>query len=104
MSAQNNPEKKAWVSEGWVQITHMMGTIAVVVTLLANVVQTTNYINKIESRVSVLESREAAQRERDDRQDRLTAEAIGLLRNDLQYLRQGLDRLLERDNRQRGNP
>lgn len=94
-NGSEDQQSRVWHKSDRVTVVHIMGTVGVVAALIANIVVTTTYINKIESRVSVIEARDAIQRERDDRQDKLTAEAIGLLRSELQYLRQGIDQLLQ---------
>lgn len=54
------------------------------------------FISKIDSRVSSLESGVVMQRDRDDRQDRASADAAANVRTDLKEIDRKLDRLIER--------
>ena len=54
------------------------------------------FISKIDSRVSSLESWVVMQRDRDDRQDRASADAAANVRTDLKEIDRKLDRLIER--------
>ena len=54
------------------------------------------FISKIDSRVSSLESGAVMQRDRDDRQDRASADAAANVRADLKEIDRKLDRLIER--------
>jgi Tfp pilus assembly protein PilO len=56
------------------------------------------FMSKLEARIVALETSNADQRQRDDRQDKATTEAAALLRADLAYIRSQLDQLL-RDTR-----
>ena len=65
----------------------------------AVLVQTISFVwfmSKIDSRVSSLESWVVMQRDRDDRQDRASADAAANVRSDLKEIDRKLDRLIER--------
>lgn len=54
------------------------------------------FMSRLEGRVVALEAAKAAQERTDDRQDRATSEAVGLVRGDIQELSRKLDRIIER--------
>lgn len=84
-------------TNGWhlkkeIQVSHLITTAGMV---LAAVL----YAAKIEQRVALLESSMVQQHERDDRQDKASAESITLLRAHLERIEAKLDRLVERGTR-----
>jgi len=83
-----------WHLKREIQLGHLITTITVALSALG-------YIGSIEKRVALLETAIVAQHERDERQDKLTSEAVGLLRGQLQRMDDKLDRLLES---RRGKP
>ena len=54
------------------------------------------FASKLDSRVGALEEAKTVQHERDDKQDRSTADAISALRTDIRDVSAKLDRLIER--------
>lgn len=80
--------------EGWhikkeIQLGHLLTTLTIAVSVLA-------YVGKLEQRIALIEAQVATQRDRDDRQDRTTAESMSLLRAQLERMENKLDRVLER--------
>lgn len=80
--------------EGWhlkkeIQFGHIITTLTVAVAAMF-------YFSKIEQRIALVEQQIIQQRERDDRQDKATAEALILLRQQLEKMDGKLDRALER--------
>lgn len=82
------------VFAGWhlrreIQLGHIMTTL----TIAASVFW---YVAKMEQRISLLEAQFTTQHDRDERQDRNTAEAMALLRAQLDRMDAKLDRLIEK--------
>jgi hypothetical protein len=82
------------IPEGWhlkkeIQFGHIITTATVVAASFF-------YITKIEQRIALVEQQIIAQHERDDRQDRATAESLALIRQQLEKMDAKLDRALER--------
>lgn len=88
-----------WHSSRKVQITHILGTIAVVCTLIGYVAQTTSYINKLDTRLAIIEQQLSAQQlqqiSRDDRQDRASAEAMNQIMMRIEKFDDKWTRMLE---------
>ena len=78
-----------WHLKREIQIGHIVTTLTVAVSVVV-------YVGKIEQRLAVAESRIAAQRERDERQDKVLAEAMARLGAQLERLDGKLDHLVER--------
>ena len=78
-----------WHLKREIQIGHIITTLTVAVSVIV-------YVGKIEQRLAVAESRIATQRERDERQDKVLAEAMARLGAQLERLDGKLDRLVER--------
>lgn len=78
-----------WHLKREIQIGHIITTLTVAVSVVV-------YVGKIEQRLAVAESQIAAQRERDERQDKVLAEAMARLGAQLERLDGKLDRLVER--------
>ena len=80
--------------EGWhlkkeIQFGHIITTLTVAVAALF-------YFSKIEQRIALVEQQIVQQRERDDRQDKSVADALVLLRQQLEKMDVKLDKALER--------
>lgn len=54
-----------------------------------------SYVNRIETRVALVESQQAVQKDRDDRQDKALTDSLALLRDSITRLDAKLDRLIE---------
>ena len=78
-----------WHLKREIQIGHIITTLTVAVSVVI-------YVGKIEQRLAVVESQIATQRERDERQDKVLAEAMARLGAQLERLDGKLDRLVER--------
>ena len=78
-----------WHLKREIQIGHIITTLTVAVSVIV-------YVGKIEQRLAVAESQIATQRERDERQDKVLAEAMARLGAQLERLDGKLDRLVER--------
>lgn len=92
-------DRRAPADVGWhlkkeIQLGHLITTL----TVAASVVL---YVGKIDSRVQMLETQSVAlkqaQYDRDERQDKATAEMISLMRSQLERMEVKLDRLVERN-------
>jgi Tfp pilus assembly protein PilO len=57
------------------------------------------FVSKLDARVLALESTQHMQRERDDRQDKASAEALAQLQRQLERIDEKLDRLIEKGSR-----
>lgn len=78
-----------WHLKREIQIGHIITTLTVAVSVVI-------YVGKIEQRLAVVESQIATQRERDERQDKVLADALVRLGAQLDRLDGKLDRLAER--------
>ena len=91
----NHHDQQGAISiEGWhlkkeIQFGHIITTLTVAVAAMF-------YFSKIEQRIALVEQQMTQQRERDDRQDKAVAEAVTLLRQQLENMDKKLDRVLER--------
>lgn len=89
-----------WHSSRTVQITYILGTVAVVCSLIGYVAQTTAYINKLDTRLSVIEQQLSAQQlqqaSRDDRQDRASTEAMNQILARIEKFDDKWTRMLEK--------
>lgn len=77
-----------WHLKKEIQLGHIVTTITVAAAAMV-------YVQKIEQRLAVVESQMVSQRERDDRQDKLSGETYVLLRAQLERMDAKLDRLVE---------
>lgn len=77
-----------WHLKKEIQLTHLITTMTVAVSVIF-------YINKMEQRIALLEQHSTTQAQRDERQDRNSAETAGLLRSQLDRLEAKIDRLIE---------
>jgi hypothetical protein len=78
-----------WHIKREIQLGHIFTTLTVAISAMF-------YITKLEQRIALIEQQVSLQHERDDRQDRATAEALVLLRAQLEKMDVKLDRLVER--------
>ncbi len=91
----NHHDQQGVISvEGWhlkkeIQFGHIITTLTVAVAAMF-------YFSKIEQRIALVEQQMTQQRDRDDRQDKAVAEAVNLLRQQLENMDKKLDRVLER--------
>lgn len=70
--------------------------ISIIAVLVMQAVAGLWVIAEIRSDVNVLKAAQIAQRALDDRQDKTTADAVALVRGDIQELGRKMDRLIER--------
>lgn len=78
---------------GWhlrreIQLGHIITTLSIAASAVW-------YVAKVDQRISLLEAQFSVQHDRDERQDQATAEAMGLLRAQLDRIDAKLDRLIE---------
>ena len=71
-----------------IQLGHIITTLTVAVSVVV-------YVNKLEQRIAIIETQIASQRDRDERQDKQTDEAMRLLRAQLEKMDAKLDRIIE---------
>ena len=83
------PVREPWHIKREIQLGHILTTLTVAVSAMF-------YITKLEQRIALIEQQVVSQHERDDRQDKATAEALLLLRSQLDRIDVKLDRLMER--------
>ncbi len=81
-------EPSGWHLKKEIQLGHLITTLTVMISAVL-------YVGKVEQRVAVLESAAAAQHERDERQDRASAEERQVIRSQLDKINDKLDRLVE---------
>jgi hypothetical protein len=86
---------RSWHSDRRIQIGHIISTIGLTVTMVVSIVQVTTYIGKLDGRVAVIEQQMAAQRERDERQDRDVLNAMQSIAARLDRLENKIDRIAE---------
>ena len=82
-------EAPGWHLKKEIQLGHLVTTLTVAVSAVI-------YITKVEQRVALLEASMVQQHDRDERQDKASAESISLLRAQLEKIDSKLDRLLEK--------
>lgn len=86
----STPAREAgWHIKKEIQLGHLLTTLTIAVSVVL-------YVSKLEQRIALIEAQVLTQRDRDDRQDRTTAEAMSLLRAQLERMENKLDRVLER--------
>lgn len=89
-SNTTTPAREAgWHIKKEIQLGHLLTTLTIAVSVIL-------YVSKLEQRIALIEAQVLTQRDRDDRQDRTTAEAMSLLRAQLERMENKLDRVLER--------
>lgn len=77
-----------WHLKKELQIGHIITTCTVLFSVIW-------YAGKLEQRIALVEQTVAQQRERDDRQDKMAAEALQMVRQQLDRLESKMDRLIE---------
>ena len=80
-------EDTGWHLKKEIQVGHLFTTITVAVSAVM-------YINTIEKRVAILEELQHQQLQRDERQDKTSAESMALIRAQLEKIDTKLDRML----------
>lgn len=70
--------------------------ISIIVTLLMQAAAGLWFLANLRTDIELLKNTTAVQRERDDRQDKTLADALALIRADLQKANDKLDRLIEK--------
>lgn len=93
----DSEKPELFADSGWhlkkeIQLGHIVTTVVVAASAVV-------YINKIEQRIAVLESQTTEQQRRDERQDKVTADALHLMRTQLDRIDGKLDRIIERNNK-----
>lgn len=82
-----------WHLKREIQLGHLITTLTVIISVAV-------YVQRIDQRLAIVEARQIdavrEQRERDERQDKLAAEAFSLVRSQLNRIDEKLDRLMER--------
>lgn len=92
MSPQQASTPHGWHLKREIQLGHIVLTLTVAASAVL-------YISKIEQRLALLEHQSQTQRERDERQDKAVAEALHLIRAQLERIDGKLDALAERARR-----
>lgn len=82
-------EELGWHIKKEIQLGHLLTTLTIAVSVIL-------YVSKLEQRIALIEAQVLTQRDRDDRQDKTTAESMSLLRAQLERMENKLDRVLER--------
>lgn len=77
-----------WHIKKEIQLGHLVSTIVIAISVVL-------YVSKLEQRIALIEAQVATQRDRDDRQDKSTGDALSLLRAQLERMETKLDRVLE---------
>jgi hypothetical protein len=91
--ANNTPlPADKWHLKREVQLSHIITTLAVAVSVAV-------YVQKIETRLALVELALIEQRERDKKQDQVAAEVAAAVHNKLEKMDNKLDRLIERQMR-----
>jgi hypothetical protein len=88
-------QDEAWHQDRRIQIGHIVSTLGLMLTMVATIVQLTAFIGRIDARVQVLEREATLQHDRDERQDKVAADALATLRAQLERIDAKLDRLVE---------
>lgn len=70
--------------------------ISLIIAILAQMAGGLWFASKLDARLERLEAARVEQHDRDERQDRSSADAVGLLRSDIRDVANKLDRLIER--------
>ena len=86
-------DKAPQQASGWhfnreIQITHLISTVMIALSAVV-------YTQKLEQRIAIMESQNATQRDRDDRQDTSNKELMNHLRNHLDRMEIKIDRLID---------
>lgn len=78
-----------WTVKKEIQITHVISTLALAFTAFM-------YVNSMEKRISMMEEKLVAQKERDASQDKLFGDAVSHMNAQVDKMDAKLDRLIER--------
>ena len=82
-----------WHLKKEIQLGHVFTTVTVAFSCFV-------YVNKIENRLAIVERQTevavTAQRDRDERQDKSTADLVAMLRTQLERMESKLDRIVEK--------
>lgn len=71
--------------------------ISIILVIVVQVLGGLWYVSELRRDIDLLKKDQAVAVDRDNRQDRVIAESISLLRSDIQELKQKIDRLVERN-------
>jgi len=86
MSTTN--EQAGWHLKKEIQLGHIITTLTVAMSAVI-------YTQKLEQRIAIMENQIVTQRERDEKQDKATSDAINHVRAHLDRMEAKLDRLIE---------
>ena len=89
------PQQRGWDRDRKIQVGHIISTVALALTVVGMIVRVTQYTGGMEARLSVVESRQAVQHERDAMQDKSEAEGRAAIMTRFDRLENKLDRLAE---------
>jgi hypothetical protein len=89
MTTEHDPPPAGWHLKREIQLGHIVTTLTVAFSV-------SWYVSKLEQRIAMVEQQIAAQHERDERQDKASAEALVLIRQQLDRLDSKIDRVLDR--------
>lgn len=89
MSIEQDPQNPRWHLKREIQLGHIFTTLTVAFSVAW-------YVSKLEQRIVIVEQQMTAQHDRDERQDRISSEALGLIRQQLDRLDSKIDRVLDR--------
>ena len=81
--------QETWHFKKEIQLGHLITTITVAVSVVL-------YATKIEQRIALVEQQLITQKDRDDRQDKVDADTIVLMRQSMDKIDAKLDRLMEK--------
>lgn len=79
---------KSWHIDKTVNLVDVFTMIVLCITAIT-------YISKIEQRVAIVESQQAVQKDRDERQDKALEASLALIRDSVTKLEMKIDRLIE---------
>ena len=88
MRNDDRPTENGWHLKKEFQLGHIITSVTIAASVIV-------YVNKIEQRLAVVETQIVTQHDRDERQDKITSEALALLRAQLERIDTKLDRILE---------
>lgn len=82
-------DRRSWHLEKTVSISHIISTIAIAGSMFV-------YINKMDTRIALLEQQSHQQAQIDQRQDIAQSDAVREVRENMKAINEKLDRLIER--------
>jgi len=82
------PDPNGWHLKKEIQLGHLVTTIAVALSAVM-------YINKLDQRITLIEQKVADQKEQSERELKMTADSMSLLRGQLDRMDSKLDRIIE---------